>query len=73
MSFSLIEVLIIQAASIVAVAVGFFFGWRAKRPDAKLIDRKFNPGPAEEPEGDIFTEALEPPKDDEKERGISTL
>ena len=37
--FNLIEVLIIQAAAIGGVIIGFVMGWRAKRPDARILDK----------------------------------
>lgn len=71
--WSLWEVLVMQVVTLAAVAGGFWMGFKAKIPDKKLIERKFDPGSTDEPEGDVWAEALTKPAEDEEERGIPTL
>ena len=66
----LVVVLIGGGIVLVSVSIGFFMGLKAARPDEKLISREFDPGSTEEPEGDIFNDALLPPED---KKGIPTL
>ena len=55
-----------------SVSLGFFMGWKAARPNEPIIKPKpFDPGPTDEDEQDIWTDALTAP--DEEERGIPTL
>ena len=54
-----------------SVFFGFLMGWKAARPEDKLIKREFNPGPADEPEGDIWQDAMM--TEEEKEERISTI
>jgi len=51
------------------IFIGYLMGFKAARPDDKLITREFNPGSTDEPEGDIWQDAM---KDDKDER-ISTI
>jgi len=67
----LISAVIIAGVTLVSVFIGFLMGWKAARPDDKLIERKFDPGPTDEPEGDPWQDAMMTEK--EKEERISTI
>jgi len=51
-----------------AVFMGYWMG-RKTITDEPLVKREFDPGPPNEPDGDMWTEALTAP---EEERGIPT-
>ena len=43
-----------------SVLLGFLMGWKAARPEETIIKPKpFNPGPRDEDDQDIFSDALE--------------
>jgi len=55
----------------IGVIMGFLMGWKAARPNDKLITREFNPGSTDEPEGDIWQDAMM--TEAEKDERISTV
>ena len=67
----LISAIIIAGVTLVSVVIGFLMGWKVARPEDKLIKREFNPGPTDEPEGDIWQDAMM--TEEEKEERISTI
>jgi hypothetical protein len=69
----LIEPLFIAGLVLVSVVTGFMMGFKAARPTEPLMKKTFDPGPTDLIDEDIFRDALEPPKEEEKERGIPTL
>jgi len=55
----------------VSTFIGYYMGRKTVRPDEPLFKREFNPGPTDEPEGDIWQDAMM--KEEEKEERISTI
>ena len=68
----LISAVIIAGVTLVSVVIGFLMGWKAARPEHKLIRYDFNPGSTDEPEGDIWQDAMTS-EEEKKERGIPTI
>jgi len=60
------EKLIFMGIAILCVVIGYFMGLKSARPDEKLITRHRDQGSTDEPEGDIFNDAMIPPGDDER-------
>jgi hypothetical protein len=61
-----IQYMIHVGVCLVTVCVGFIMGFKAARPEDKLINREFDPGSTEEPEGDLWQDAMTAPEDVEE-------
>jgi len=70
LSIPLIEYAVVAALTMLAVLLGFWMGWRIARPETPLVDRKFDPGPTDIDDKDIWREALTPPP---REKGVPTI
>jgi len=66
-----IKQVVLTATVLVSVVIGFVMGFKAARPENKLIERERDPGSTEEPEGDLWQDAMTPPVD--KDERVRTL
>ena len=57
------EQLIFAGIVILSVIIGFLMGFKAARPEEKLIKTEKDMGPTEDPGQDIWTDAMTPPKE----------
>lgn len=60
----LTEYALVAGGTILCVCIGFLMGMKSARPDEPIIKREFDPGPTDDPGGDIWQEALTPAEDD---------
>jgi len=51
---------------LLCVIIGFLMGFKAARPEDKLINYHPDQGSTEEPEGDIWQDAMRKPDEDER-------
>lgn len=51
---------------LLCVIIGFFMGFKAARPEDKLINYHPDQGSTDEPEGDIWQDAMRKPDEDER-------
>ena len=67
------EKLIFMGIAILCVVIGYFMGLKSARPDEKLITLHRDQGSTDEPEGDIFNDAmLSPDPDAEMDMRVGT-
>lgn len=70
---ALVEQLVLSGTVIVAVIVGFVMGFKAARPDEKLITRDPDMGPTEDTGEDIWTDAMQKLEPVEAEERVETM
>lgn len=56
--------------AILCVVVGYWMGWKSARPEDPLVKRTVDQGPTDEPEGDIWTDAMKDPESEERVKTI---
>mgnify|MGYP000200461201 CR=1 FL=1 len=66
----MLEKCVEQLINVVPVIIGFLMGFKAARPDEKLIKWKVNQGPTDEPDGDPFNDAMRVPDEEERVKTI---